>query len=86
MTMPTAEEIHRRWNDEGRARFCRGLNPEQFLAELQSYGWSPSWISQLERNVRDRMINDPTIPIIEHMMDAAIEVQVKSGRPTADAD
>jgi hypothetical protein len=60
---------------ERRAMFCRGLDPERFLAEIHGYGWSPEMLEALEVEVRRRMAAEPGVPVIEHMLDAAIKVR-----------
>ncbi len=58
-----------------RANFCRGLDPERFLADIHGYGWTPEMITELEAEVRRRMREEPEVPVIEHMLDAAIAVR-----------
>ncbi len=60
---------------EHRARFCRDLNPEQFLAELRRIGWSDQMIVDLELETRLHMLAEPDVPIMEHLLDAAITVR-----------
>lgn len=71
MIRPLTED---EWRD-GCARFCRDLDPERFLADLHGYGWSPEMIERLEDEVRQRVAADPAVPIVEHMLDAAIAVR-----------
>lgn len=58
-----------------RANFCTGFDPEQFLSEIHGYGWSPGMIDELEIEVRRRVTADPEVPMVEHMLDAAIKVR-----------
>jgi hypothetical protein len=69
-----AERIREEW-PEARARFCRDLSPERFLADLYRLGWSPEMITALEDDTRRRMAAEPHLPILEHMLDAAIAVR-----------
>jgi hypothetical protein len=60
---------------QGRARFCRDMHPEQFLASLSTIGWTADMVAALEAQVRQRMTAAPSIPLVEHMLDAAITVR-----------
>lgn len=68
------------WDDwpEHRKHFCRGMSPEKFLADIHGYGWSPEMIAELERQVRRRCQVEPEVPVIEHMLDAAIAVRYRN--------
>jgi hypothetical protein len=69
-----AAEVRENW-PVNRARFCRDMDPERFLADIHGYGWDADMLAELQREVRARATARPDVPIVEHMLDAAIAVR-----------